>query len=153
MRFPVQTWLPSFILESVVRVRTASCLSASSAPSQDITSMKASQARQKLGQNIQTRIVQAISRKFTTRWTVACKYRMPKRSCTATATQFGTYIMNSYKTKCHQESIFQQCFPVTDIQTYAAGRCYAHSCSTMTSATMLCCGSRCCQMWTSMRTS
>ena len=153
MHFPAQTWLPSFNFENIFKLRTASCLSASLAPSQNITAMKSSQTRQKLRQNIQTRIVQAISRKFTIRWTVACRYRTPKWSCTATATQFGMYLMNSYKAKRHQESIFQQHFPVADIQTYSAGKCYAHSCSTMTAATMLCCGSQCCQTWTSIQTS
>ena len=153
MHFPAQTWLPSFNFENIFKLRTASCLSASLAPSQNITAMKSSQMRQKLRQNIQTRIVQAISRKFTIRWTVACRYRTPKRSCTATATRFGAYVMNSYKTKRHLETRFQQRFPVADIQICFSSNCYAHGSLTMTAATMLCCGSQCCKMWTSMRIS
>ena len=152
MCFPAQTWLPSFTPENVFRLRTASCLSISLAPSQNITSMKSCQTRQKLRQNIQTRNVQARSRKFTIHWTVAYRYITPKQSCTTTATWFGAYLMNSYKTKSRQESIFQQRFPVADIQTNSAGKYYAHSCLTMTAATMLCCGSQCCQTWTSIRT-
>ena len=144
MRFPAQTWLPSFTRENVFRLRTASCLSISLVPSHNITSMKSSQTRRILRQNIQTHNIHAKSRKFTIRWTIACRCGTPKRSCTAIATQFGTYLTNSYKTKSRQESIYQQRFTVAYLRTNSASKCSAHSCSTITAATMLCCGNQCC---------
>ena len=96
--------------------------------------------------------IQAKSQKFTIHWTVACRYKTPKRSCTATATWFGAYLMNSYKTKSCQESIYRQHFPVADIQTNSSSKCYAYSCSAVTAATMLCYGSQCWQTQTSIRT-